>query len=172
MGRLMTQDEAIVHVAEAKRNGRRVVFTHGCFDLLHPGHVRRLEQARSLGDTLVVGIMSDAGVRALKGEGRPAVAQEERAEILCAVEAVDVVAVFEPHALRQWLARLSPDIVATRGGRAADEAIGREKVEAAGGRVVAVLDLPGHSTAAVLRRIRESGTKDAAALSSGGAHQT
>ncbi|HYL10199.1 MAG TPA: adenylyltransferase/cytidyltransferase family protein [Candidatus Acidoferrales bacterium] len=167
----MTQDEAILHVAAAKRNGRRVVFTYGCFDLLHPGHIRRLEQARSLGGILVVGIMSDAGVRARKGEGRPVVVQEERAEILCAVEAVDVLAVFEPNALRPWLGRLSPDIVVTRGGRGADEAIGREEVEAAGGRVVVVLDLPGHSTAAILRRIRESGTKDALASSSGVAEQ-
>ncbi len=166
VGRVMTRDEAIVHVAEAKRNGRRVVFTCGRFELLHLGHVRCLEGARSLGDILVVGVNSDAGASPRKDKGRPLVAQEERAEILCALQAVDVVVVFEPDTTR-----LSPDVLVARGNGRPGEIIGREEVEAAGGRVVSIPAVPGYSTAAILRRIREPLRKDNG-LSSSGANKT
>src|SRR5712692_5846260 len=95
LGLVVSQDNLILRVAGEKRNGRRVVFTNGCFDLLHPGHVRCLEQARALGDLLVVAINSDTSVRQLKGNGRPLVPQEERAEILAALAAVDSVVIFD-----------------------------------------------------------------------------
>ncbi len=171
VGRVMTRDEAIVHVAEAKRNGRRVVFTCGRFELLHPGHVRCLEGARSLGDILVVGVNSDAGASPRKDKGRPLVAQEERAEILCALQAVDVVVVFDSDTLRQFITRLSPDVLVARGNGRPGEIIGREEVEAAGGRVVSIPAVPGYSTAAILRRIRKPLGKDKG-LSSSGANTT
>ena len=92
--RILTIEEAILRFGREKRNGRRVVFTNGCFDLLHPGHIQSLEQARSLGDALIVGINGDASVRELKGPGRPILPELERAEILAALECVDAVVIF------------------------------------------------------------------------------
>ncbi len=165
MGRVMTQDQTIVHVAKAKRNGRRVVFTCGCFEILHPGHVRCLEGARSLGDILVVGVNSD------EDKSRPLVAQEERAEILCALQAVDVVVVFDSDTLRQFITQLSPDVLVARGTGRPSEIIGGEEVEAAGGRVVSIPAVPGYSTSAILQRIREPLGKGKG-LSSSGANKT
>jgi len=154
MGRIVSQDELILRVAERKRNGERVVFTNGCFDLLHPGHVRCLEQARALGDVLVVAINSDASVRQLKGDGRPAMPQEERAEILAALAAVEYVVIFEEPTPRHLIARLLPDVLVKGGDWDADEIVGRAEVEAAGGRVVSIPVVPGYSTTSILQRIR------------------
>ena len=92
---ILTLDEAILRFGREKRNGRRIVFTNGCFDLLHPGHIGSLEQARALGDALVVGVNSDASVRQLKGAGRPVLPERERAEILAGLECVDAVVIFD-----------------------------------------------------------------------------
>ena len=137
-----------------KAAGRRVVFTNGCFDLLHPGHVRLLEAARAEGDLLVVGLNSDASVRALKGEGRPIVPQEERAEALRALEAVDRVLVYEDPTPRAVIAALLPDVLVKGADWAPDAVVGREEVEAAGGRVVRVELSPGHSTTGLVGKIR------------------
>ncbi len=154
MGQVVSQDELILHVAERKRNGQRVAFTNGCFDLLHPGHIRCLEQARSLGDALVVAINSDSSVRQVKGKPRPLVPQEERAEILAALSAVDYVVIFDEPTPRQLIAHLLPGVLVKGGDWGADEIVGREEVEAAGGRVVSVPFEPGYSTTAILERIR------------------
>jgi len=138
-----------------KRNGRRVVFTNGCFDLLHPGHIRSLEMARALGDVLIVGLNSDASVRQLKGEGRPVIPERERAEILGALESVDAVVIFDDLTPREVITRLLPDILVKGGDWPGDQIVGREEVEAAGGRVVSVPVVPGYSTSAILRKIRE-----------------
>ncbi len=156
VGRVVSQDELIVHVAQCKRNGQRVVFTNGCFDLLHPGHIRCLEQARALGDLLVVAINSDASVRQLKGDGRPLVPQEERAEILAALAAVDYVVIFDELTPRELIARLRPDVLVKGGDWGPNEIVGREEVEAAGGRVVSVPLEPGYSTSSILERARKS----------------
>jgi D-glycero-beta-D-manno-heptose 1-phosphate adenylyltransferase len=137
-----------------KAAGRRVVFTNGCFDLLHPGHVRLLEAARAEGDLLVVGLNSDASVRALKGEGRPIVPQAERAEALRALEAVDRVLVYEDPTPRAVIAALLPDVLVKGADWAPDAVVGREEVEAAGGRVVRVDLSPGHSTTGLVGKIR------------------
>lgn len=152
---VLTLEEAILRFAPAKRNGCRVVFTNGCFDLLHPGHIRTLEEARALGDALVVGLNSDASVRALKGPGRPVVPQEERAEILGALECVDAVVIFDQPTPREIVAALLPDVLVKGGDWADDEIVGREEVEAAGGRVVSIPVLNGYSTSEILRKIRE-----------------
>lgn len=154
MGRVVTQDELILHVAEHKRNGLAVVFTNGCFDLLHPGHVRSLEQARALGDVLVVALNSDASVRRNKGAGRPTVSQEERAELLAALAAVDYVVIFDEATPRSLIARVKPSVLVKGADWGADEIVGREEVEAAGGRVVQLPLEPGYSTSEIIERIR------------------
>jgi rfaE bifunctional protein nucleotidyltransferase chain/domain len=152
---VLTLEEAILRFGRQKRNGRRVVFTNGCFDLLHPGHIRSLELARALGDALIVGLNSDASVRQLKGEGRPVIAECERAEILAALESVDAVVIFDDLTPREVIARLLPDVLVKGGDWPGDQIVGREEVEAAGGRVVSVPVVPGYSTSAILQKIRE-----------------
>jgi len=137
-----------------KAEGRRVVFTNGCFDLLHAGHLALLESARALGDVLVVGINSDASVRALKGEGRPVVPQRERAEVLSALEAVDRVLIYDEPTPLETIRALQPDVLVKGADWAEDRVVGRDVVEAAGGRVVRVELLPGKSTSALLDRVR------------------
>jgi rfaE bifunctional protein nucleotidyltransferase chain/domain len=152
---ILTLEEAILRFGREKRNGRRIVFTNGCFDLLHPGHIGSLEQARALGDALMVGLNSDASVRELKGAGRPVLPEHERAEILSALESVDAVIIFDEPTPREVIARLLPDVLVKGGDWPGDQIVGREEVEAAGGRVVSIPVVPGYSTTAILRKIRE-----------------
>jgi rfaE bifunctional protein nucleotidyltransferase chain/domain len=153
---ILTLEQAIVRFGRDKRNGRRVVFTNGCFDLLHPGHIRLLEQARALGDLLIVGLNSDASVRQLKGTGRPVLPERERAEILAALEAVDAVVIFDQLTPREVIAGLLPDVLVKGGDWPGDQIVGRAEVEAAGGHVVSIPVVQGYSTTEVLRKIRES----------------
>ena len=152
---ILSLEQAIVRFAREKRNGRKIVFTNGCFDLLHPGHIRSLEQARSLGDALIVGLNSDASVRTLKGPGRPVQPELERAEILAALECVDAVVIFREPTPREIISSVLPDVLVKGGDWAGDKIIGREEVEAAGGRVVSVPVVPGYSTSAMLEKIRQ-----------------
>jgi rfaE bifunctional protein nucleotidyltransferase chain/domain len=152
---ILTLEEAILRFGREKRNGRHIVFTNGCFDLLHPGHIGSLEQARALGDALMVGLNSDASVRELKGAGRPVLPERERAEILAALECVDAVIIFNEPTPRGVIARLLPDVLVKGGDWPGDQIVGREEVEAAGGRVVSIPVVPGYSTTAMLRKIRE-----------------
>jgi D-glycero-beta-D-manno-heptose 1-phosphate adenylyltransferase len=152
---ILTLEEAILRFGREKRNGRRVVFTNGCFDLLHPGHIRSLEFARELGDALIVGLNSDASVRQLKGDGRPVIPERERAEILSALESVDAVVIFDDLTPREVISRLLPDVLVKGGDWPGDQIVGRQEVEAAGGRVVSVPVVPGYSTSAMLKRIRD-----------------
>jgi rfaE bifunctional protein nucleotidyltransferase chain/domain len=147
---------------------QRVVFTNGCFDLLHPGHIRTLEAARKLGDALIVGLNSDHGVRQLKGAGRPILPERERAEILAALECVDAVVIFDEPTPREIIAALLPDVLVKGGDWASDQIVGREEVEAAGGRVVSIPVAPGYSTTAILQKIRDGATS-ASAQNSGAA---
>jgi D-glycero-beta-D-manno-heptose 1-phosphate adenylyltransferase len=152
---ILTLEQAILRFSREKRNGRRVVFTNGCFDLLHPGHIGSLEKARALGDALVVGLNSDASVRQLKGAGRPVLPERERAEILVALECVDAVVIFDDLTPREVIARLLPDVLVKGGDWPGDQIVGREEVEAAGGSVVSIPVVPGYSTTAILGKIRE-----------------
>jgi D-beta-D-heptose 7-phosphate kinase/D-beta-D-heptose 1-phosphate adenosyltransferase len=152
---ILTLEQAILRFGPQKRNGRRVVFTNGCFDLLHPGHIRSLEQARALGDILIVGLNSDASVRQLKGQGRPVIPERERAEILAALESVDAVVIFDDLTPREVIARLLPDVLVKGGDWPGDQIVGREDVEAAGGRVVLAPVVPGYSTTDILKKIRD-----------------
>jgi rfaE bifunctional protein nucleotidyltransferase chain/domain len=152
---ILTLEEAILRFGPGKRNGRRIVFTNGCFDLLHLGHIWCLEKARSLGDALIVGINSDGSVHQLKGEGRPAIPATERAEILSALECVDAVVIFDEPTPGEIIAKLLPDILVKGGDWPTDQIVGRQEVEAAGGSVVLVPFLPGHSTTSIIRKIRD-----------------
>lgn len=122
-----------------------MVFTNGCYDLLHPGHIRLLEQARSLGDLLILALNSDASVRRAKGPGRPLVPEDERAELALALEAVDAVTLFDEDTPRQLIAELLPDVL-LKGADWSHFIAGKEEVEAAGGRVLTVPLEPGYST--------------------------
>jgi rfaE bifunctional protein nucleotidyltransferase chain/domain len=153
---ILNLDEAILRFGREKRNGRRVVFTNGCFDLLHPGHIRTLELAREEGDILIVGLNSDRSVRQLKGAGRPLLPEQERAEILAAMESVDAVIIFDDLTPQKVIARLLPDILVKGGDWADDCIVGREEVEAAGGRVVSAPVVTGYSTTEILRKIRDT----------------
>ena len=148
--KLLPLDRAVEAVAELKRQGKRVVFTNGCFDLLHPGHTRYLAEARTLGDALLVAVNSDRSVRALKGPGRPILPESERAEILAALECVDYVTVFDDLTPRSLIARLLPEVLAKGADWGPTEIVGREEVEAAGGRVVSIPVVPGFSTSALI----------------------
>jgi len=141
-----------------RRYGRprtgRLVFTNGCFDLLHRGHIEVLYEARALGDALVVGLNADASVRRLKGPGRPLVPEEDRALLLAALACVDAVTIFPEDTPRALIAALLPDVLVKGGDYAPDQVAGREEVEAAGGQVVILPYRDGWSTSELVRRIR------------------
>ncbi len=151
---VMKLDEVILRFAPAKRNGKRVVFTNGCFDLLHPGHIKLLEAARTRGDALVVGLNSDDSVRTLKGPGRPVIPEQERAEILAGLECVDAVVIFDELTPQKTVAALLPDILLKGGDWPGNQIVGREEVEAAGGEVILIDVVQGYSTTEILRKIR------------------
>ncbi len=137
-----------------RAEGRRVAFTNGCFDLLHPGHLALLEAARAEGDLLVVALNSDASVRTLKGAGRPVTPEGERAEALLALEAVDRVVIYDEPTPLEVIRALEPDVLVKGADWAPDAIVGRKEVEAAGGRVVQVELVSGLSTSAIVERVR------------------
>ena len=149
--KLLSQRTAAAAAAGARRRGERVVFTNGCFDLLHLGHVRSLEEARSLGDRLVVGLNSDASVRRLKGARRPLVPARRRAEVLAGLACVDWVVVFGSDTPLALIRALRPAVLTKGGDWALDEIVGREDVEGWGGRVVRLREVPGVHTSGLLR---------------------
>jgi D-beta-D-heptose 7-phosphate kinase/D-beta-D-heptose 1-phosphate adenosyltransferase len=151
-------------VRRAQRRGERVVFTGGCFDLLHVGHVRSLEQARRLGDRLVVGVNSDASVRRLKGASRPLVPARQRAEVLAALECVDWVVIFPEATPRALIAALEPDVYA-KGGDWPLAVLRREDLpEAFAGRVVRLRQIPGIRTTRIVERAKRKRTRPTARL--------
>jgi D-glycero-beta-D-manno-heptose 1-phosphate adenylyltransferase len=145
MGQLLTRDELIARRSEWKREGKSVVFTNGCYDLLHPGHIRLLEQARSLGDALILALNTDSSVQRMKGPSRPLMPQQQRAELAAALEAVDAVALFDEDTPRELIAAVLPDVL-VKGADWNHFVAGREEVEAAGGKVVNLPLEPGFST--------------------------
>jgi rfaE bifunctional protein nucleotidyltransferase chain/domain len=152
--REFTPASAIARVVERRAAGQTIVFTNGVFDLLHPGHVRYLQRARRLGDALIVGVNSDRSVRLNKGAGRPIVPEAERAEILSALDCVDAVVIFDedtPHAI---IAALQPDVLVKGADWAEDAIVGRDIVEARGGKVMRVETEQGYSTSRLIEKIR------------------
>jgi D-beta-D-heptose 7-phosphate kinase/D-beta-D-heptose 1-phosphate adenosyltransferase len=140
-------------VRAAQRAGRRVVFTNGCFDLLHRGHTRYLEQARALGDLLVVAINSDASVRALKGPSRPVVPAEQRAEVLAALSAVDLVAIFDELDPARVVRAVRPDVLVKGGDWPISQIVGADFVQSRGGTVRSLPYVDGASTSDLIGRI-------------------
>jgi D-beta-D-heptose 7-phosphate kinase/D-beta-D-heptose 1-phosphate adenosyltransferase len=156
--KLKTVSELAQLAAAARREGRRVAFTNGCFDLLHIGHTRYLQEARSLGDLLIVAINSDASVAALKGPERPLVPEQERAEVLAALACVDYVTIFDAPDPGDVIAAIGPDVLVKGGDWPVDKIVGREVVQARGGKVVSIPLVPGASTTGLVRRIVDRAT--------------
>jgi len=152
LGQVVSQAELILRRGEWKRNGHGVVCASGCFDLVHPGHIRLLEQARSLGDVLILALNSDASARRAKGPDRPLIAERERAELALALEAVDAVTLFDEDTPRELIGFVSPSVL-VKGADWSHFVAGREEVEAAGGKVVTVALEPGYSTTNIVERI-------------------
>ena len=152
----LTSGEAASFAEAQRRAGRRVVFTNGVFDLLHPGHLRYLQAARAEGDVLIVGVNSDRSVRANKGPERPITPEQERAEILAALACVDAVAIFDEETPAEIIRLIQPDVLVKGADWAEDAIVGRDTVEARGGRVVRVPVEAGWSTSSILAKIRES----------------
>lgn len=155
LSKVLPLEDAYELVERHKARGDRVVFTNGCFDLLHPGHTRYLADARKLGDLLIVAINSDRSVRSLKGEGRPIFPQQERAEILAALDAVDYVTVFDDPTPQAVIARMLPRVLVKGAGWGPNEIVGRAEVEAAGGRVVSMPAVPGFSTTSIVSAVQK-----------------
>ena len=153
-GGVLSPDRIVSLVRRVRGAGGVVVFTNGVFDLLHPGHVRYLRQARSLGATLIVGINSDASVRRNKGAGRPINPEMERAEVLAALEHVDAVVIFDEDTPAEIIHLVQPDILVKGADWPADQIVGRDTVEARGGRVVRVEVEQGYSTSSLVDRVR------------------
>jgi rfaE bifunctional protein nucleotidyltransferase chain/domain len=154
--RLVPRAEIAKVVEGLRAGGKRIVFTNGVFDLLHPGHVRYLQQARQLGDVLIVGLNADASVRRNKGPERPLTPEVERAEILVALECVDGVVIFDEDTPDAIIKAVQPDVLVKGEDWAADRIVGRDTVEARGGRVVRIPVEEGFSTTAIVERIRRS----------------
>ena len=153
--KILSIEEMLAERARLRAAGARLVFTNGVFDLLHVGHVRYLSEARALGDALVVAINSDRTVRELKGPSRPVFEQDERAEIMAALRVVDYVVVFDNVSPRSLISQLLPDVLVKGGDYRLDEIHGREEVEAAGGKVVALPFVDGASTTSLIARMKK-----------------
>ena len=151
---MFTASEALALVQRLRAERKTVVFTNGVFDLLHPGHVRYLQRARGLGDALIVGVNSDRSARGNKGADRPLVPEAERAEILAALACVDGVVIFDEETPHDVIAALKPDVLVKGADWAEHAIVGRDTVEARGGRVVRIAIEPGHSTTAIIEKIR------------------
>lgn len=152
MSRILSRPELRRLRGEWRRQNKTVVFTNGCYDILHPGHIRLLERARSLGDVLILALNSDAGVSRLKGPSRPLIPESDRAALGAALEAVDAVTVFDEDTPRELIAELLPDIL-VKGADWSHFIAGREEVEAAGGQVLALPLEPGYSTTGIVESL-------------------
>ncbi|HUJ51344.1 MAG TPA: adenylyltransferase/cytidyltransferase family protein [Bryobacteraceae bacterium] len=152
MGHVYSRPDLIAARADWKRAGKTVVFTNGCYDILHPGHIRLLESARSLGDVLILALNTDAGVQRLKGPTRPLISQDDRAELAAALQAVDAITFFDEDTPRELIAAVLPDVL-VKGADWSHFIAGREEVEAAGGKVLALPLEPGYSTTGIVEEI-------------------
>ncbi|MGD9075839.1 MAG: D-glycero-beta-D-manno-heptose 1-phosphate adenylyltransferase [Desulfobacteraceae bacterium] len=152
--KIKSHEQAKKEIDQLKTEGKRVVFTNGCFDILHPGHARYLYTARALGDYLVVAVNSDQSVRAIKGEGRPILLQDARAELLAALSCVDGVVVFDEEDPLKVIQYLMPHILVKGGDWKEEEIIGADVVKKAGGEVVRIPYIGGFSTTDIIKKIR------------------
>ena len=154
MGEVLTLADALRRRAAARVLTQTFVFTNGCFDVLHPGHVELFYRAKRIGHYLMVGLNSDRSVRGLKGEGRPAQSEEARARVLAALSDVDGVVIFDEKTPRELIEALRPDVLVKGGDYTPDQVVGRDIVESAGGKVVIVPLVPGYSSSEILGALR------------------
>jgi D-beta-D-heptose 7-phosphate kinase/D-beta-D-heptose 1-phosphate adenosyltransferase len=154
--KVLSQAEAVALVEHLRHGGKDVVFTNGVFDLLHPGHIRYLQEASDQGDALIVGINSDRSARAIKGPTRPITPEHERAELLAALRCVRAVVVFDEDTPAEIITRLQPDVLVKGADWAPDRIVGRDVVERRGGRVIRIPVAEGHSTSAIIKKIRSA----------------
>ena len=157
MGRVVSREELKGDCERARTMGLTVVFTNGCFDILHRGHVHYLARAKELGDVLVIGVNTDRSVRELKGPDRPIVPEEDRVAVLAALEAVDLVCLFDESTPYELVQACQPDVIVKGAGYTRETIVGADIVEARGGKVVAVEALEGRSTRSIIERIRDEG---------------
>jgi rfaE bifunctional protein nucleotidyltransferase chain/domain len=151
--KVQSRDQIKATAAQAKNEGKKIVFTNGCFDLLHIGHLRVLSEAKTLGDVLIVGLNSDRSVREIKGADRPIVPGDERAELIAALEMVDYVTLFDEAEPINLLREVKPDVLVKGGDWGEAGVVGRELVEGWGGKVAVIPFLPAHSTSTILKKI-------------------
>ena len=153
-GKIYKREELKPHLERLHREGRKIVFTNGCFDILHGGHVRYLHAARKIGDVLVLALNSDDSVRSIKGEKRPLIPEQERAVVVAALESVDYVTVFSEPTPLALIEYLQPDVLVKGGDWAADQVVGREAVAQWGGQVVIIPEIKGASTTSIVEKIK------------------
>ena len=153
--KVKTQDELIPILDTLRKKGKKVVFTNGCFDILHVGHVRYLKEAKGYGDILIVAVNSDSSVKTIKGDKRPIVSQSERAEVVAALEMVDYVTMFDEDTPYNVIKKLQPDVLIKGGDWTIDRIVGRDIVEARGGKVIAIPFIEGASTTGIVERVLE-----------------
>jgi rfaE bifunctional protein nucleotidyltransferase chain/domain len=151
---ILTIDAAAMWAEDQHRAGRRVVFTNGVYDLVHPGHIEYLEAARAAGDVLIVAVNSDRSVRANKGPSRPILPEDERAELVASLRVVDAVVIFDAETPADIVRRVQPDVLVKGADWAADAIVGRDTVEARGGKVLRIDLVPGYSTTAIVEKVR------------------
>jgi len=155
LSKIISCDDFLVHLSSIREKGLSVVFTNGCFDILHKGHVQYLCQASAYGDVLVVGLNSDSSVRKLKGAGRPLQDQESRSAVLASLFFVDYVILFHEDTPLELISKIIPDVLIKGGDYKPDEIAGREVVEKNGGKVITIPFLKGYSTTSIIERLRD-----------------
>jgi len=153
MGKPLGRTDLLKELQAIRKNGLKIVFTNGCFDLLHMGHVHYLSQARQLGDVLIIGLNSDDSVRRLKGENRPIVPQADRAGVLCGLNCVDYVCIFDEETPDRIIREVAPDVLVKGGDYRPDQIVGADFVTKRGGRVVVIPALEGRSTQSIIESI-------------------
>ena len=156
MNKLTRLDELTEMTKRLKKEGKKIIFTNGCFDLLHLGHIRYLKEARRLGDILLIGLNSDNSVRSLKGKDRPLVKEKDRAEILSALEMVDYIVIFNELTPKNLIDKIVPDVLVKGGDWRKEEVVGRNTVEVQGGKVVIIPEIKGYSTSTLISKIQKA----------------
>jgi D-beta-D-heptose 7-phosphate kinase/D-beta-D-heptose 1-phosphate adenosyltransferase len=159
MGLVVDRDQLVQIRNDLKRQGKKVVFTNGCFDILHRGHVEYLQKAKQLGDVLIVGLNTDASVKRLKGAERPIVQQEDRAIVIAALAAVDYVCLFDEDTPYELIRAIVPDVLVKGADWSVENVVGRDVVEAAGGMVKTIEFVPDRSTTSIITRIIQTTEK-------------
>lgn len=139
-----------------RTRGENIVFTNGCFDILHVGHTRYLREAKKLGDVLVLALNSDSSVRAIKGERRPLIPEDERADVVSSLESVDYVTIFNEHTPLELIEYLKPDIIVKGGDWSEEDVVGRESVKRRGGKIVIIPEIKGASTTNIIEKVRST----------------